>query len=315
MKLKSLKNKIFGTVSDDKSGNGLFATPEELIAQKQYISGLKNFHRRMVVSSMAGNVRSALKGRGIEMEEIRAYAYGDDVRDIDWRVTARRQTPYTRLYAEEKDREVYVLLDLSPYMAFGTRRELKSVTAAKIAALIGWLCLENKDRFGLLLFNGQNISFFKQGSSRAGILAILKKISTVTQRLLKPASVQNENLNKALKMMENYLKNRATVFVVSDFNDFNHDIQKSLAQLSRRFSVFCIDVYDVLEDKAPPAGEYMAIDGGQRLVFESGKLFRGEYHAYFAARRDELQAFCRKFGAGYAAVCTGEDLYAQLKIF
>ena len=127
MVLKSLKNKILGYAPKDKRGEGLYATLDELIAQRQYIAYLRNFHQRLKVSNQAGDVKSAFKGRGIELEELRSYSYGDDVRDIDWRVTARKQTPFTRVYAEEKDREVYVLLDLSPYMAFGTKKELKSI--------------------------------------------------------------------------------------------------------------------------------------------------------------------------------------------
>ena len=125
---------------------------------------------------MAGDVKSAFKGRGMELEEIRSYAYGDDVRDIDWRVTARKEQPFTKLYAEERDREIYVLLDLSPQMVFGTRHELKSVAAAKIAALLGWMSLENKDRFGCVVYDGQENLFFKPQNNRANMMIMLKKI-------------------------------------------------------------------------------------------------------------------------------------------
>ena len=161
MKLRFFKNRLFANSPVVKTGGGLFATVEELIEQKQYVAYLKNFHQKLAASNQAGDVKSAFKGRGIELEEIRAYNFGDDVRDIDWRVTARRQTPYTRLYAEEKDREIYVLLDLSPQMVFGTRKELKSVSAAKISALLGWLSMENRDRFGLAVFDGAKTDFYK----------------------------------------------------------------------------------------------------------------------------------------------------------
>ena len=122
---------IFKSKPENTQNNGLFVTVEELIAQRRYAYQLQLNRLNKLTTRHAGDVKSAFKGRGMEFEEIRAYTFGDDVRDIDWRVTARKQLPYTKLYAEEKDREVYVLLDLSPSMLFGTKQELKSVTAAK----------------------------------------------------------------------------------------------------------------------------------------------------------------------------------------
>ncbi len=314
--LGTLKNKLFKKPRADKSGHGLYATIEELLEQKQYIAYLKNFHRKLSVSRQAGDVKSAFKGRGIELEELRAYNYGDDVRDIDWRVTARKLSPFTRLYAEEKDREIYVLLDLSAGMVFGTRKELKSVSAAKVSALIGWLCLENKDRFGAYVFDGTQNSFFKASNSRGNMIAILKKISTYTQQILSPGQAKSESLFKPIKLLSQTLKGHATVFIVSDFSDFSDKVQKSLAELSRKCQVFCIDVFDTLEAKAPPSGEYMVSSGsGKSLIFNTtSKEFRAEYQEYFASRRQEIKEFCRRFGARYIAINGETELYRQLQI-
>ena len=119
---------------------------------RHYLAYIKRKKRKQTFSCQAGDIKSAFKGRGMEFEEIRAYNLGDDVRDIDWRVTARKEIPYTKLYAEEKDHQIYVWLDLSAPMLFGSKKELKAVTASKIAALLGWLALENKDRFGCIIF-------------------------------------------------------------------------------------------------------------------------------------------------------------------
>lgn len=153
--MKRLKNlaKIFSFKSE-YDNSGLFVTLEELLEQKRYVAYLRALTRRLATSDQTGDVKSAFKGRGVELEEIRSYTFGDDVRDIDWRVTARKDTPFTKLYAEEKDREIYLLLNLSPEMAFGTRKELKSAAAAKIAALLSWLVLENKDRLGCVILTG-----------------------------------------------------------------------------------------------------------------------------------------------------------------
>lgn len=167
-KLKKLTEKFFKPKLEKAGGNGLYATLEELTEQRRFVPYLKNHQFNHIVSSRAGDVKSAFKGRGMELEEIRSYAFGDDVRDIDWRVTARRQTPYTKLFAEEKDREIYVVLDLSAHMVFGTRVELKSVAAAKIAALFGWLSLENRDRFGCLIYDGEETYVFKPAEQPRG---------------------------------------------------------------------------------------------------------------------------------------------------
>lgn len=304
-KLKKLTEKFFKPKLEKAGGNGLYATLEELTEQRRFVFYLKNRQFNHIVSSRAGDVKSAFKGRGMELEEIRSYAFGDDVRDIDWRVTARRQTPYTKLFAEEKDREIYVVLDLSAHMVFGTRVELKSVAAAKIAALFGWLSLENRDRFGCLIYDGEETYVFKPQNSRAGMMAVLKKISEVSARILKQSYAGS--LAKPLQILQKTVKSRAAVFVVSDFNEFDEAARKIMATLAKKTQLYCVNIYDVLEDNAPKPGEYMAAEGNDRLVFETRtKAFRNAYHAYFAGKREALQAFCRRFSCRYIPVRTDE---------
>ncbi len=314
MVLSTLKRRLSNRHELKHSGSGLYASLAELVAQRQNIAYLQNMHQRLAVSNQAGDVKSAIKGRGIELEEIRAYSLGDDIRDIDWRVTARKQTPYTKVYAEEKDREIYLLLDLSPYMAFGSKFELKSVTAAKAAALIGWLGVENKDRVGALIFDGEKIFFYQSSNNRSVMSVILKKISEVTQQVLKDKTNTLSNLSIALKMMNNYLKGQASVFVVSSMNAWGEDERKALSQLSKKSRVFCVNVFDRLEKTAPLNGTYMAADGmGKKLIFNSSsKDFRFEYQEYFSQKRLENQNFCRRFKIAYAEVMPALNVYTQL---
>lgn len=310
-KLKKLTEKLFKPKDVKPLGNGLYASLEELMEQRRFVPYLKNYQFSNVVSARAGDVKSAFKGRGMEFEEIRSYAFGDDVRDIDWRVTARKQKPYTKLFAEEKDREIYVLLDLSASMVFGTKVELKSVAAAKIAALFGWLSLENKDRFGCLIYDGKETYVFKPQNSRAGMMAVLKKISEVSALVLKQSN--EGRLAKPLQVLQAGLKSRAAVFVISDFYGFDEADKKALATLSKKAQVYCVNVYDVLEDNAPKAGEYMAAEGKERVVFETkSKGFRNTYHAYFAAKRQALRDICRKFACRYIPVRTDEGPFYKV---
>ena len=162
--------------------SGLVPTFNELTGVRKYVPYLKDF-KFNASSNKAGDYKSSFKGRGMEFEEVRAYAFGDDIRDIDWRVTARKNQPYTKLYAEEKDRVVYVWLDLSLNMRFGTKKELKSVSAAKTAALLGWFALSNKDRFGLIVYDGNKTHIFEPKRDYDNLLLVLKKMKKLAMIL------------------------------------------------------------------------------------------------------------------------------------
>ena len=315
-RVKQIAAKLFHKPEIKVSGGGLYATPEELMEQRHFVRYLRNGYKIPATSAQAGDIKSVFKGRGMEFEEIRPYSFGDDVRDIDWRVTARKLAPYTKLFAEERDREVYVLLDLSPNMLFGTKKELKTVTAAKITALLGWLALENKDRFGCLIFDGQHSYLIKPQNHRGGLLALINKISTITYQVMtnKISSSDVISLDKPLQLLQNTLKSQAIVFVISDFDEMSDKMQKNLAMLARRANLACVNVLDVLEENPPHAGEYMAENGNQRLVFNSSpQAFRRGYRTYFAEKRKATKEFCRKFACRYFEVRNDLPLYSQLQ--
>lgn len=305
MKLRDITHKIFPMVLSAPKGEGLYASVEDLIAQRRYAHEWQLGRLNRYTSQQAGDVKSAFKGRGMEFEEIRAYTFGDDVRDIDWRVTARKQQPYTKLYNEEKDREVYVLLDLSQTMAFGTRKELKSVTAAKTAARIGWQCLKNKDRFGCVIHTFPQDLLFKAQHSLSNMMLIFQKMEEVSRQLLEQ-KMQGSSLKSGLYLLQKAIKSRAIVFVISDFADFSDEIRKILVMLAKKADVSCVNVFDCLEQKAPLPGEYMVREGGKQLVFSSvNKAFRDEYEAYFAQKHQQIRDFCHQFHLHYLEEITG----------
>ena len=297
--------KIFKTKPESPQNNGLYATIEDLIAQRRYAHQTSLSHLHKLTSRQAGDVKSAFKGRGMEFEEIRAYTFGDDVRDIDWRVTARKQVPYTKLYNEEKDREVYVLLDLSPSMLFGTKHELKSVTAAKLTARIGWQSLKNKDRFGCLLYTGNQVTLLKAQNSQANTMLIFKKIADAGKNILKYQEYPiNDNFKKAIHLLQQSIKNRAIIFIISDFYHFDEETQKLLAQLKQKTELTCIDVFDCLEKNPPSAGEYMVQQGQEQLVFSSqSQEFCKTYIDYFNQKHQKIETFCRQFKINYIPHC------------
>ena len=301
-------------ITEEKISNGLYANLEDLIEQRKYLPYIKQRHNN-ITSDQAGDIRSAFKGRGMEFDEVRTYGYGDDVRDIDWRVTARKNETYTKVFSEEKDREVYVILDLSPYMIFGTKKELKSVAASKLAALLGWQSVVNKDRFGLIIYDGQQTKVFKPQSNHKNLIAILKTISETSKEILEKNMLTNGSIEEPLKFLRFGIKSRAMVFILSDFKNMSNEALKSLVTLAKRCRVYCINIYDILEEIPPMSGEYMAEYKGEKLIFDSTPdIFKKTYYEYFAEKRQTMNNFCKKFGCQYINVRTDKPLYKQLKI-
>ncbi len=292
--------------------DGLVPSFSELTEIKRYVPYLKNFEFNQS-SNKSGDFKSSFKGRGMEFEEVRSYTYGDDVRDIDWRVTARKNQPYTKLYTEEKDREVYIWLDLSSKMRFGTKNELKSVTAAKTASLLGWFALANRDRLGLMIYDGNKTHIFKPQRDYENLLILLKKIEQISRNCLNETQ-ENQNIIKSLQLSSKRIGRKSIVFVISSFDFPNDDIKREISALSFNNDVYLLNIYDALEDIAPPKGEYLAqYQSKNQLLISSGKNFEQNYQAYFVNKRQLLKDFCIKFNCKYRQIRTDLPIYKQLR--
>lgn len=295
-----------------KVNAALAADFKQMALMRRYVPYLRDFKLNQT-SLQAGDSRSAFKGRGIEFEEVRTYNYGDDVRDIDWRVTARKNQPFTKLYNEEKDREVYIWLDLSAKMRFGTKHELKSVTAAKTAALIAWYALENKDRAGMAVFDGNKTLIFEPKRTVDNLFAVFKQIEKIAAESLYQTNESGSAI-KSLKLLQQKAKHRAIVFVVGSFTDMEAESSALLSAFARNHELYLINVFDELEDKAPPAGEYLAQYHNQKqLLAVSGKAFAEDYRQYFAEKRQKIKKFCAKINCRYREVRADLPIYKQIK--
>lgn len=295
-----------------KVNAALAADFKQMALMRRYVPYLRDFKLNQT-SLQAGDSRSAFKGRGIEFEEVRAYNYGDDMRDIDWRVTARKNQPFTKLYNEEKDREVYIWLDLSAKMRFGTKHELKSVTSAKTAALIAWYALENKDRVGMAVFDGNKTLIFEPKRTVDNLFAVFKQIEKIAAESLYQTNESGSAI-KSLKLLQQKAKHRAIVFVVGSFTDMEAESSALLSAFARNHELYLINVFDELEDKAPPAGEYLAQYHNQKqLLAVSGKAFAEDYRQYFAEKRQKIKKFCAKINCRYREVRADLPIYKQIK--
>lgn len=291
---------------------GLYVSVEDLIAQQKFLPYL-SLRQNQPTTTRAGDVKSAFKGRGMEIEEVRAYAYGDDIRDINWRITARKSEPFTKLYSEEKDRVITVFLDLTASMVFGTKNELKSVTASKIAALLGWLSIHNKDRFSLLIYDGVQVSYFKPQNNYKNLMVLFNKIAESSQAVLQNSRFGD--MAEALKVLEFNQKGQGTIFILSDFYKINNEQFKKIAALSKRNRIYCVHIFDVLEEVAPAGGQYAAVYDGQKVVFDStSDRFKLEYQRYFALQRENLKKNCQKFLCKYIEIRTDVPIFKQLRL-
>ena len=255
------------------------------------------------VGSLGGPYLTKLKGRGMEFSESRPYQYGDDVRYIDWRVTARTGTSHTKLFREERERPVMLVLDLSREMFFGTRQRLKSVQAARIAALIGWRALLLGDRVGGVIFSEEMHLEFKPRIDRRYFLRLLSKIMTAHNRIANEMYKNEWNFAKnspfasALRRVRKVVHPGSLIYIFSDFSGFNAECRKHMFQLSKQNQLAGYLISDPLEKEAPSSGRYAMSDGKVSFWVNSGnskirKLYASTYNKQQKNLEKELQ-FCK----------------------
>ena len=309
--------KSVSTQPKRKKGSGYFEQrPEgayvelaELIAARFLAKDLKLQQRRKALSLLAGPNKTNFRGRGIDFEEIRAYQAGDDIRTIDWRVTARTSKPYTKLFQEERERPLLIVTDQRQPMFFGSQFCFKSVMACHISALLAWAGLQQGDRVGGLVFGNHQHREIKPRRSRQSALAFIHLLEEYNGLLTKdtgPEISNKKNLRDSLQEVRRIAKPGNTIYLVSDFSDFNdQDIQKQLFLLSRHNEIVAFYIYDPLEKQLPPPGQYMVTNGQERHIINTAdRLSRKAYQRQFDQNQLFLQQQMRKLGIPLIDVAT-----------
>ncbi len=221
-------------------------------------------------TQLSGQYRSKLKGRGLDFDESRHYQAGDELRNFDWRVTARTGQPHTKVFHEEKERPVIVAIDQRRSMGFGSHVRFKSVQAAEIAALNIWAAKARGDRVGALLWNDENQKIFKPSLARANVLQIMQAISQYNQNLAtlirdhQPLQIE-QSLPVILKELQRLAKPGYHLVIISDFSGFNSQCEQQLYTLKRHCDISTYQVYDELETKLPRAGKLRFTDGWNEI--------------------------------------------------
>lgn len=264
----------------------------------------------------AGKYHSAFKGRGMAFSEVREYRMGDDVRDIDWNVTARSMKPHIKVYEEERELTMMLLVDVSGSRMFGTTDRLKKNTITEIAAVLAFSAAQNNDKVGCIFFSDRVEKFIPPKKGRSHVLTIIKELIG-----FRPES-GGTDLAEGLRCLTNVLKKRSTAFVLSDFLDTTGDradFEDALKIASGKHDLVSIRVYDRREAEMPDVGivELRDAETGERVwVDTSSKAVRDHYASSWRHTESVVEAALRRSRVDSVAVATGEDYVASLmKLF
>ncbi|MCO7222975.1 DUF58 domain-containing protein [Pleionea sp. CnH1-48] len=295
---------------------GIELSLEELLECKQVADLMQLPTHQKVKAHLLGGYISHFKGRGMDFDEARPYQQGDDIRSIDWRVTARTGEAHTKIYREEKERPVFVLLDQSPGMMFGTRTQFKSVLAANIASIIMWRSLADGNRFGAMLFDNDNHFEYKPASSRKNCLKVLNKIvenhnqqidTLYSKRAPNDNEVAAKSLVNTLARARYVARPGSLIFLISDFFNFNEEAEHHLVRLAQHNDVHLAQISDPIEKELPPPGRYTITDGKQRAIFDTyrNKTRKG-FHDSYEAFSNNLQHLCNRHRMHLTQLTTSE---------
>lgn len=306
------------TKSNDKYSrdNGVYIQLDDLVRLQHKASGFSFLPRQPVHSILSGRHASKLRGRGLNFEELRNYLPGDDTRNIDWKVTARTGTPYVRVYTEEKDRTVWLLIDQRIGMFFGSKDRMKSVVAAEVAAISAWRVLSVGDRVGALVFNDSEISVVPPHRSRERVMQILKQVVEKNHALSSDHDQKPDagKLNEALKQVSILARHDCLVCLITDGDGINTETRKHITRLSEHNDVLTAFIYDPLEKDLPAAGRLRFADGeGQVEADTSSKKLRNSFEQDFNQRLEWIQSASRRFSIPVLALQTTLPVSDQIR--
>ena len=263
--------------------------------------------RKLSNNIFGGEYHSAFKGRGMTFSEVRKYQYGDDVRTIDWNVTARYREPYVKVFEEERELTLMLLVDISGSSNFGTRTKLKNEILTEIAATLAFSALNNNDKVGLVLFSNKIELFIAPKKGKTHILRIIRELLNYESTSLKT------NISKALEFLSQVQKKKAIIFILSDFID--SDYSKSVQLLSKKHDLTGVRIFDLFEKELQKSGLLFVNDAetGRKLwINSSSKKVRESYNLSFRKNADYFKNSFSKNVAGAIALSTDDEYVKTL---
>lgn len=256
----------------------------------------------------AGQYHSAFKGRGMAFSEVREYQYGDDIRDIDWNVTARYNKPFVKVFEEERELTVMLMVDVSASQDFGTRQSIKRDMVTEIAATLAFSAIQNNDKIGVIFFSDSIEKFIPPKKGKKHILYIIRELINFK------ADSPKTDMGMALKYLTNVIKKRCTTFMISDFIDIK-DYNNALTIANRKHDIVALQVYDNLETQLPNVGLMKIVDsemGTEKWVDTSSRKVRQVYQDWWKKQQESMQVSFNRSKVDSVSVRTDEDYVKAL---
>ncbi|WP_299677273.1 DUF58 domain-containing protein [uncultured Tenacibaculum sp.] len=263
--------------------------------------------KRLSNHIFGGEYHSTFKGRGMTFSEVRQYQFGDDIRAIDWNVTARYNEPYVKVFEEERELTMMLMVDVSGSESFGTSVQFKRDTVTEIAATLAFSAIQNNDKVGLILFSDQIELFIPPKKGKSHVLRIIRELIEFSPKSTKT------NINEALKFLSSVMKKKAIVFMLSDFIDENY--MKTLKIVGNKHDLTGIRIYDKFDEEIPNLGMVPMLDNETkevRLINTSSKSLRNKYKANALRLKDEFQNSFKKSGLGTINIRVDENYVKKL---
>jgi uncharacterized protein (DUF58 family) len=273
--------------------------------------------RRLTKNIFAGEYHSAFKGKGMAFSEVREYQFGDDIRNIDWNVTARFNHPFVKVFEEERELTVMLLVDVSGSRHFGTNKQLKTSLIAEVAAVLAFSAIQNNDKIGMIMFSDKVEKFISPQKGRSHTLRIIRELLTYEPKSRKT------DISEALRYFTNSIKKKCTAFVISDFFDETNDgvinFSDALKIANRKHEIAALQVVDRREAELVPVGLMKFVDAesdAEAWIDTSDIEVRQQYALWWMKRQERLQNLFSKCGIDTVQLYTGEDYVKPLmKLF
>ncbi|MEM7360809.1 MAG: DUF58 domain-containing protein [Pseudomonadota bacterium] len=292
---------------------GIVTDLSRLLRSRHWAQRLKLFSTQAARSMLLGNIRSRFRGRGMEFEEVRRYQPGDDIRTIDWKVSARVGSTYTKLFCEERERPCHIIVDQRGPLFFGSTRQFKSVLAAELASGLAWAALAGGDRVG-----GQVIGDTQERDCRArrnkqAVLRLIHDVHELNQLLSEPAPARDKEVGPATSLSNTLVECKritrpgTAIFIVSDFHDFDETAAKALSDLGKHTDLTLIQVADEVEESMPLHGRLAVSDGVQSSVIGVSNKLKQAYQSSLAERQAQLKAAATQARALYTKITTSDS--------
>lgn len=298
------------------TSSGAYTNLKALLALRFEARGFSFHPRQLMRNPLHGRYAARLRGRGLNFEELRQYQMGDDIRNIDWKVTNRMRKPFVRSYTEEKERASLLLVDQRTSMFFGSQRQMKSVTAAECAALIAWRMISEGDRVGGIVFGDEGLQEYKPHHLQSTLVAFLRGIEKTNQALSlsSPPATTPCQMAHALQEAGRLTTHDQLIVLITDLSGWSAQSYKTATGLAQHNDLVVLHVVDPLEAQLPTQGQMPVSDGVLQMELDASKpKLRADFAHSFETRTKAISQDLAKHGVAVVPISTAQEVAPQLR--